>query len=150
VTGATGKIGRVVIQDLLENDVEVVATDISTPRTAGIDAVQADLTDYGQVLEVLKGVDAVIHRANIPTQGMFTPAATFNTNMSINFNVLHAAADREEFFLGVQETREIGEFETLLATSRACVVSGYEPCHTWRNYISSTNHSLAQSSSRHR
>jgi nucleoside-diphosphate-sugar epimerase len=54
--------------------------------------VRADLTDYGQALQVLKGVDAVVHLANIPAPGIYTPAVTFNANMAMNFNVFHAAA----------------------------------------------------------
>jgi nucleoside-diphosphate-sugar epimerase len=93
VTGASGKAGRVVVRDLLEHDYNVVATDISLSRIeVEGGAVRADLTDYGQVLEVLKDVDAVIHLANIPAPGIYTSAVTFNTNMSMNFNVFHAAA----------------------------------------------------------
>jgi nucleoside-diphosphate-sugar epimerase len=92
VTGASGKAGRVVVRDLLEHDYEVVATDIASSRKEIADgAVRADLTEYGQALEVLKGVDAVVHLANIPAPGIYTPAVTFNTNMSMNFNVFHAA-----------------------------------------------------------
>jgi nucleoside-diphosphate-sugar epimerase len=92
VTGATGKAGRSVVRDLLEHGYEVAATDIAASREDlehGI--VRADLTDYGQALEVLKGVDAVIHLANIPAPGLDTPAVTFNTNVVMNFNVFHAA-----------------------------------------------------------
>jgi nucleoside-diphosphate-sugar epimerase len=83
-----------VVRDLLEHDYDVVATDIASSRKRDVEhgAVRADLTEYGQVLEVLKGVDAVIHLANIPAPGIYTPAVTFNTNMSMNFNVFHAAA----------------------------------------------------------
>jgi nucleoside-diphosphate-sugar epimerase len=93
VTGASGKAGRFVVRDLLEHDYDVVATDIA-PSTieAANRFVRADLTDYGQVLEVLKGVDAVIHLANIPAPGIYTSSVTFNTNMTMNFNVFHAAA----------------------------------------------------------
>ena len=51
------------------------------------------MTDYGQVLEALKpGAGAVVHLANIPAPGICTPAVTFNANMTMNFNVFHAAA----------------------------------------------------------
>ena len=53
---------------------------------------QADLTDYGQAAEVLAGVDAVVHLANIPAPGLRTPAVTFNENMTMNYNVFSAAA----------------------------------------------------------
>ena len=55
-------------------------------------SLRADLTDYGQALETLKGADAVIHLANIPAPGLGTPAVTFNANVTMNFNVFLAAA----------------------------------------------------------
>lgn len=93
VTGASGQAGRAVVRELVEHGYEVSATDIATTRAdfeAG--ALRADLTDYGQALEALKGADAVIHLANIPAPGISTPAVTFNANMTMNFNVFHAAA----------------------------------------------------------
>ena len=56
------------------------------------DVIRADLTDYGQATEVLRGIDAVVHLANIPAPGIATPAVTFNANISMNFNIFHAAA----------------------------------------------------------
>jgi nucleoside-diphosphate-sugar epimerase len=93
VTGASGQAGRAVVEELVEHGYQVAATDIATTRDdleAG--ALRADLTDYGQALETLKGADAVIHLANIPAPGICTPAVTFNANMTMNFNVFHAAA----------------------------------------------------------
>jgi nucleoside-diphosphate-sugar epimerase len=52
----------------------------------------ADLTDYGQATEVLRGTDAVVHLANIPAPGRSTPAVTFHANVAMNFNIFHAAA----------------------------------------------------------
>lgn len=93
VTGASGKAGRAVVADLLDHDVEVRATDVAAaPADLGTPLLRADLTDYGQSVEVLSGVDSVIHLANIPAPGLFTPAETFNVNMAMNFNVFHAAA----------------------------------------------------------
>jgi len=93
VTGASGKAGRSVVRDLLEHGYDVVATDIASSRDEVENgAVRADLTEYGQTLEVLKDVDAVVHLANIPAPGIHTPAVTFNTNITMNFNVFHAAA----------------------------------------------------------
>jgi nucleoside-diphosphate-sugar epimerase len=93
VTGASGKAGRAVVKDLLDHDYEVTATDIAVTRAdIEADMLRADLTDYGQAVEVLHGVDAVVHLANIPAPGIATPAVTFNTNMAMNFNVFQAAA----------------------------------------------------------
>jgi nucleoside-diphosphate-sugar epimerase len=93
VTGATGKAGRTAVRALREHGYEVVATDnrlTSDDVAAGV--LRADLTDYGQATEVLRGTDAVVHLANIPAPGMSTPAVTFNANITMNFNVFHAAA----------------------------------------------------------
>ena len=93
VTGACGKAGRPVVRELREHGYDVAATDIAVTRDdleGG--ALRADLTDYGQAVEVLRGVDAVVHLANIPAPGLSTPAVTFNANMTMNFNVFHAAA----------------------------------------------------------
>ena len=43
-------------------------------------------------LEALTEVDAVVHLANIPAPGLSTPAVTFNSNITMNFNVFQAAA----------------------------------------------------------
>jgi nucleoside-diphosphate-sugar epimerase len=93
VTGATGKAGRAAVRELREHGYDVLATDIAVTaddRNAGV--LRADLTDYGQATEVLRGTDAVVHLANIPAPGLFTPAVTFNANVTMNFNVFHAAA----------------------------------------------------------
>jgi nucleoside-diphosphate-sugar epimerase len=91
VTGATGKAGRAVTQDLRDHGYEVVPTDVSVPPR-DYSVVRADLTDYGQAVEALHGVDAVVHLANIPAPGIHTPAVTFNANTTMNANVFLAAA----------------------------------------------------------
>lgn len=93
VTGASGQAGRAVVRDLAEHGHDVSATDIAVSRAdreGGM--LRADLTEYGQAVEVLAGCDAVVHLANIPAPGLATPATTFNHNMAMNFNVFQAAA----------------------------------------------------------
>jgi nucleoside-diphosphate-sugar epimerase len=92
VTGATGKAGRATVRDLREHGYEVTATDVAVSDARAEGVLKADLTDYGQAIEVLRGTDAVVHLANIPAPGLMTPAVTFNANMSMNFNIFHAAA----------------------------------------------------------
>jgi len=95
VTGASGKAGRAVVADLREHGYDVLATDAvvsGEDRDEGM--LRADLTDYGQAVEALSqaGADAVVHLANIPAPGLSTPAVTFNSNITMNFNVFQAAA----------------------------------------------------------
>jgi nucleoside-diphosphate-sugar epimerase len=110
VTGASGQAGRAVVRDLREHGYDVVATDMVVNKDdlrAGM--LRADLTDYGQAVEALqgpeadwwplateavalRGVDAVVHLANIPAPGQHAPTTTFTANMAMNFNVFMAAA----------------------------------------------------------
>jgi nucleoside-diphosphate-sugar epimerase len=92
VTGATGKAGREAVRHLREHGYQVTATDVAVADARAERVLRADLTDYGQATEVLRGADAVVHLANIPAPGLATPAATFNANTTMNFNVFHAAA----------------------------------------------------------
>jgi nucleoside-diphosphate-sugar epimerase len=93
VTGATGKAGRGAVRELRDSGYDVLATDVVVaPDDRANGVLRADLTDYGQAVEVLRGVDAVVHLANIPAPGLSTPAVTFNENVTMNFNVFHAAA----------------------------------------------------------
>ena len=93
VTGASGRAGRAVVTDLIAHEHKVVATDLVAPagEHLGAAVLRADLTDFGQAVEVLTGCDAVIHLANIPAPGLRTPVVTFNANMTMNFNVFMAA-----------------------------------------------------------
>jgi len=95
VTGASGQAGRAVVADLREHGYDVLATDAVVSREDRDEGVlRADLTDYGQAVEALSqaGAEAVVHLANIPAPGLSTPAVTFNSNITMNFNVFQAAA----------------------------------------------------------
>jgi nucleoside-diphosphate-sugar epimerase len=85
-----------VVADLFAAGHDVIATDVA-PRLPDCPApfTRADLTDYGQALALLDGVDAVAHLANIPAPGLFTPAYTLETNNAMNGNIFLAAADRK-------------------------------------------------------
>lgn len=100
VTGAAGMTGSVTVNDLLEHGHEVVGTDVvahpaSVPPVwsrPDFQYLRADLTDYGDTVEVLQGCDAVVHLANIPAPGLLPPARTFTVNTAMNANVFLAAA----------------------------------------------------------
>ena len=93
VTGASGRAGKFAVAELLAHDYQVVATDVLLPKEdLGVPVLRADLTDYGQAVEALTGVDAVVHLANIPAPDLFPPARTFAENTTMNYNVFAAAA----------------------------------------------------------
>jgi nucleoside-diphosphate-sugar epimerase len=100
VTGAAGMTGRVTVRELLEHGYQVVATDLppepaelaGAHHRARLTYTRADLADYGDTVEILAGVDGVVHLANIPAPGLFTPAHTFTANTRMNSNVFLAAA----------------------------------------------------------
>jgi nucleoside-diphosphate-sugar epimerase len=95
VIGAGGKAGRATIAELLTHGYEVVAVDIVPATDLGLPVLRADVTDYGQTVEALNGVDAVVHLANMPAPGPYTPAVTFTRNTTVNANVFLAAAQLE-------------------------------------------------------
>ncbi|HET9633571.1 MAG TPA: NAD(P)-dependent oxidoreductase [Terrabacter sp.] len=92
VTGAAGKAGRAAVTELLEHGYDVTATDVSAaPAGLGAPFLRADLTDHGQVVDVLDGADAVVHLANIPAPGLRPAARTLTDNTTMNAHVFLAA-----------------------------------------------------------
>ena len=99
VTGAVGKLGRAVVADLAGHGWDVVSIDLVRPAHPVGEFVATDLTDYGQVLELLTGrvdehvgrIDAVVHLAAIPAPGIVTNSATFANNATASWNVFNAA-----------------------------------------------------------
>lgn len=97
VTGSKGKLGRVVVDRLAAAGYAVHGLD-SVPGPPAGDFTRIDLTDYGQVVDAMFGVqdrydavDAVVHLAAIPAPGQVTDVATFANNMPATFNVFQAA-----------------------------------------------------------
>ncbi|WP_264777535.1 NAD-dependent epimerase/dehydratase family protein [Deinococcus aetherius] len=96
VTGSSGKAGRAVVRELLKHGYDVTAVDLVPFDAVGLPRplagnLRADLTDFGQTLEVLRGMDGVVHLANIPAPGLTTPGRTFLENTAMNFAVFSAA-----------------------------------------------------------
>ncbi|GAA2105599.1 NAD(P)-dependent oxidoreductase [Microlunatus panaciterrae] len=93
VTGAAGKAGRAAVAELLAHGYQVTGADTApAPADLGTAFLRADLTDYGQTVDVLAGADAVVHLANIPAPGIYPPAHTFTANTAMNAHVFLAAA----------------------------------------------------------
>lgn len=97
ITGSQGKLGRVVVDELAAAGYEVHGLD-SQPAPPSHDYTRIDLTDYGQTVDAMFGVqdrygtvDAVVHLAAVPAPGQVTDAATFHNNMPATFNVFQGA-----------------------------------------------------------
>ena len=96
VTGSSGLLGRHTVERLRSDGHEVIGFDLHGTPGAGFTRV--DLTDYGQTLDAFlgvtarhQGVDAVVHLAAIPVNGLVPDATTFHNNMTVSFNVLYGA-----------------------------------------------------------
>lgn len=95
VTGGSGKLGRTVVRTLNDEGHEVVNLDRFGHRGS---YTQVDLTDFGQVIDAIAGIDdrysgadAIVHLGAIPAPGLVNDVATFHNNMLATFNVFQAA-----------------------------------------------------------
>ena len=113
-TGGSGKAGRHVVPYLVERGYRVVNVDLTPLDHPGVDNLTADITDSGQVFNVMTsyanfdelepgtGVpafDAVVHFAAIPRILIRPDNETFRVNTIGTYNVLEAAVK-----LGIRKT----------------------------------------------
>jgi nucleoside-diphosphate-sugar epimerase len=105
-TGGSGKAGRHVVPYLLDRGHRVVNVDLKPLAHPGVDNLTADITDSGQVFDVMTsyadfdelepgtGVprfDAVVHFAAIPRILIWPDNETFRVNTIGTYNVIEAA-----------------------------------------------------------
>lgn len=105
-TGGSGKAGRHVVPYLVEAGWKVVNVDLVPLDCPGVDNISADITDSGQVFDVMTsygsladleagtGVprfDAVVHFAAIPRILIKPDNETFRVNTMGTYNVVEAA-----------------------------------------------------------
>lgn len=91
VTGGAGKAGRAVVRDLLEHGREVLSIDLVRRDDLPCEQLVADLADYGETVDALKGAEAVVHLAAIPAPGLKPDELTFRVNVTSTYNVFAAA-----------------------------------------------------------
>lgn len=96
VTGSGGKLGRATLDRLRADGHDPIGFDLAGIPGPGFTRV--DLTDFGQTLDAFlsvtarhDGLDALVHLAAIPVNGLVPDAATFHNNMTVSFNALFAA-----------------------------------------------------------
>jgi len=98
VTGGQGKVGRFVVQELVNSAHEVTVFDrVPGPERGAVRYLVGDIQDLGEVMEAMHGADAVIHLAAIHNPNIATATVTYQTNVVGTFNVHHAA-----FRLGIK------------------------------------------------
>lgn len=95
VTGGSGKLGSVVVSSLRDAGNTVVVFDRLARRGEGI---PVDLTDAGQTLDAIAGVedhhdgvDAIVHLAAVPAPGLVPDVATFENNVLGTHHVFQGA-----------------------------------------------------------
>lgn len=98
VTGGSGKLGRAVVNELMDHGHEVWNYDTTPSREPRARFTRIDLTDFGQVYEAFRGMDesweradAIVHLAAIPAPGLEPNAALFRNNILSTYHVFSAA-----------------------------------------------------------
>ena len=93
VTGAAGRLGRRVVRNLLDQEIEVLATDQVAADDLSTDFVLGDLLDSTKVESLLKGAEGIIHMGAIPGPLRADGRVIFDNNVQSTFNVMMSAAE---------------------------------------------------------
>jgi len=119
VTGASGKLGQAVIEELLAHDYEVVAADRRPPPLPRPEVrfVELELGDVGQVTTAMSGAQAVIHMGAIPGPNRHADEVVFANNTGATFAVLQAA-------------QLTGVHRAVIASSISALGPSFSPTHT--------------------
>jgi nucleoside-diphosphate-sugar epimerase len=93
ITGGSGRIGRWIVRELLPRGHEITIFDRVPPseQPAGVRYKLGECEDLGAVYDVLRGHDAVIHLAAIPSNQVHPYPTVFRTNVISTYHVGEAA-----------------------------------------------------------
>ncbi|MDD1963785.1 NAD(P)-dependent oxidoreductase [Pseudomonas putida] len=91
ITGAAGRLGKVLREHLRDFADELRLTDIADMGAAAPheELVRCDLGNLADVLPLAEGVDAIVHAGGIPLENTF--AAILNGNIVGTYNIYEAA-----------------------------------------------------------
>lgn len=101
VTGATGCVGRNIVDELLKNNWEVIilhrkSSNLSRLKGLKIDCIEVDLHDSDSVLNAIPaGVDAIFHAAGNVSHWHFEAEEQWKDNVLSTRNLVHAAQIRK-------------------------------------------------------
>ncbi|SEN94535.1 NAD(P)-dependent oxidoreductase [Paenibacillus sp. OV219] len=101
VTGGSGKAGKWIVKELVEQGYEVLNLDWKLPTEPLCPTQIVDLNDLGQVHNALSQfgtgdrlpIHAVIHFAAIPQAFIYPNDVTFKNNVMNTYNILEASAN---------------------------------------------------------
>lgn len=106
VTGGSGKAGKWIVREFIEQGYDVINLDWKKPEKELCKTIIVDLNDLGQVHNALSlysdrdqnPVVGVVHFAAIPQAFVFPNDVTYRNNVMNTYNILEAAAN-----LGIQK-----------------------------------------------
>lgn len=92
MTGGSGKAGRDTVRALAERGYDVLNIDQAPPPTPLPGRFcRGDVTQLGEVVDLLHGCEAVIHLAAVPARNRFADEYTLRHNLASTGAVFHAA-----------------------------------------------------------
>ena len=99
VTGASGRIGRYVVRELVSVGHSVTGVDILPSEAKNSRFLRVNLTDAGEVYQALAAAkaEAVVHLGAWANAGVVPDTRTYGDNVQGTFNLFQACAD-----LGIQ------------------------------------------------
>lgn len=95
VTGSLGRIGRYVVNDLVNAGHKVHGVDLQPSQDNSSHYLGVDLTDAGQVYQAVAWAepDAVVHMAAWPNAGKVPDTRTYSDNVRGTYHLFKACAD---------------------------------------------------------
>jgi nucleoside-diphosphate-sugar epimerase len=93
VTGGSGRLGQLVIHELLSHDYQVLSLDRLRPAVNLCPSWIADLRSSGDLYQALLDAYGVVHLGAYQAPGLAPDAEVFSNNVTATYNVLKAAGD---------------------------------------------------------
>lgn len=96
VTGGSGELGKNLVPFLIEQGHAVVSIDRALPKDTrsgpNLRYYAADVRNFGELVESIKGCDALVHLAAIRSPGSHPDTVVYHDNTISSYNALLAAA----------------------------------------------------------
>lgn len=97
MTGGRGRFGSIVVELLASRGYHIVSIDRAPADAESADGDRieqrtAELGNYAEVEQMLRGAEAVIHLAAVPNPRLLSAEETFVNNTATTYHVLEAAA----------------------------------------------------------